>query len=97
MACQTPEMNTLMILNDATNRNEQASIDMNARTKNVITSRDYCGFCLKCKTTRYCSLVSYGILREWINLDAAYMQNLEYSLPNRVQEVIKAKGGVKRY
>ncbi|GBL97708.1 hypothetical protein AVEN_248657-1 [Araneus ventricosus] len=37
------------------------------------------------------------ILSEWLKLDARYLQNLVDSLPNRIQAVIKSRGGVTRY
>ncbi|GBO00053.1 hypothetical protein AVEN_14674-1 [Araneus ventricosus] len=37
------------------------------------------------------------ILSEWLKLDATYLQNLVDSLPNRIQAVIKSRGGVTRY
>ncbi|GBL81284.1 hypothetical protein AVEN_143603-1 [Araneus ventricosus] len=37
----------------------------------------------------------HQILSEWLKLDATYLQNLVDSLPNRIQAVIKSRGGVK--
>ncbi|GBM00920.1 hypothetical protein AVEN_151379-1 [Araneus ventricosus] len=34
------------------------------------------------------------ILSEWLKLDATYLQNLVDSLPNRIQAIIKSRGGV---
>ncbi|GBM37951.1 hypothetical protein AVEN_46254-1 [Araneus ventricosus] len=37
------------------------------------------------------------ILREWLKVEATYLQNLVDSLPNRIHSIIKSRGGVTRH